>query len=164
MFGMMKMTAVIALVSAAAAPAFAQSADTPAPPANTSAATAATPAVTADTPAAPAENQWLQIHFRSGSATIAKDQVDMLDQAARTFREGDPFVMIVAGGADTVGSPDNNLALSLARATAVADALQARGIPVDRLQVLGRGNSELKVQTPNGVDESQNRVVEISWR
>ena len=26
-----------------------------------------------------------------------------IDQAARTFRDGDPFVMIVAGGADTVG-------------------------------------------------------------
>lgn len=152
-----KMTAVMALVMTAAAPASAQSADTPVAADTASAANAGTSATTA-------ENQWLKIHFRSGSAAIAADQVSMLDQAARTFREGDPFVMIVAGGADTVGSADNNLALSLARATAVADALTARGIPVDRLQVLGRGNSELKVKTPDGVPESQNRVVEISWR
>ena len=157
MFGVIKMTAVMALVITAAVPAYAQSVDTPAAAEDTSAARADTSTVTA-------ENQWLQIHFQSGSAVIAADQVSMLDQAARTFREGDPFVMIVAGGADTVGSPNNNLALSLAHATAVADALTARGIPVDRLQVLGRGNSELKVKTPDGVAEAQNRVVEISWR
>ena len=46
-----------------------------------------------------------------------------LDQAARLFRDGNPFVMIVAGVADTVGSPDRNLQLSLDRAEAVAQGL-----------------------------------------
>jgi outer membrane protein OmpA-like peptidoglycan-associated protein len=57
-----------------------------------------------------------------------------------------------------------NLSISLMRATAVATALTERGIPIERLQVLGRGNSELQVQTPDGVAEEENRVVEISWR
>ena len=111
-----------------------------------------------------AEAPWLKVYFDSGSATISPDQAATLDRAVRTFREGDPFVMIVAGGADKVGDPAVNLSISLMRATAVATALTERGIPIERLQVLGRGNSELQVQTPDGVAEDENRIVEISWR
>lgn len=123
-------------------------------------ATQNTAPVAAETQDAP----WLKVYFASGSATISADQAETLDRAVRTFREGDPFVMIVAGGADKVGDPSTNLSLSLQRATAVATALTNRGIPIERLQVLGRGNSELQVATPDGVAEEENRVVEISWR
>ena len=112
----------------------------------------------------PAESEWLRVYFDLGSAAIGADQSDVLDTAARTFREGDPYVMIVSGVADTVGSPSTNLSLSLARAESVVGALAARGIPVERLQVLGRGNSELVVDTGDDVQEPENRVVEISWR
>ncbi|WP_296422931.1 OmpA family protein [Yoonia sp.] len=111
-----------------------------------------------------ADSPWLKVYFSSGSATIAPDQAATLDRAVRTFREGDPFVMIVAGSADKVGDPSTNLELSLRRASVVAAALTNRGIPIDRLQVLGRGTSELKVATGDGVPEEENRVVEISWR
>ena len=110
------------------------------------------------------EAPWLKVYFASGSASISADQAATLDRAVRTFREGDPFVMIVAGGADKVGDPTANLSLSLQRATAVATALTNRGIPIERLQVLGRGNSELQVVTPDGTPEEENRIVEISWR
>ncbi len=106
----------------------------------------------------------LKIYFEIGSATVAADQRDALDQAARLFREGDPIVMIVAGGADTLGPPDLNLDLSVARAESVAQGLVARGIPADRLQVVGRGTTELPVETEDGVAEQENRYVEISWR
>lgn len=106
----------------------------------------------------------LQVFFGTGSAQIKSDQQTTLDQAARLFREGNPFVMIISGGADTVGTPDNNLRLSLKRAQAVADGLSDRGIPTERLQVLGRGVSELAVETASGVSEERNRVAEITWR
>jgi outer membrane protein OmpA-like peptidoglycan-associated protein len=111
-----------------------------------------------------AGQQWLKIYFETGSATISPDQAATLDVAVRTFREGDPFVMIVAGSADTVGPAELNLGLSIERARAVAEGLSARGIPIERLQVLGRGNSDLEVATSDGVAEPENRVVEISWR
>ncbi len=106
----------------------------------------------------------LFVYFNLGSSAIVADQETTLDQAARLFRDGSPIVMVVAGGADTVGAPKKNLDLSIRRATAVAEALSARGIPVERLQVLGRGNSELHVTTDDGVAEPENRVVEITWR
>ena len=111
-----------------------------------------------------AEEPWLKVYFATGSSSIGADQAETLDRAARTFRDGDPFVMIVSGSADTVGAPSSNLDLSLRRATAVAKALSSRGIPIQRLQVLGRGNSELEVSTGPGVPEPENRVVEISWQ
>ena len=105
-----------------------------------------------------------RVFFASGSSHVAPDQTAVLDQAARLFREGNPFVMVLSGTADTVGVPERNLDLSLRRARAVADGLVARGIPAGRLQVLGRGNSELEVETADGVASADNRVVVISWR
>ena len=90
----------------------------------------------------------LKVYFDTGSASIGADQGKTLDQAARLFRDGNPIVMIVSGGADTVGPPDFNLALSVERAQAVVRGLSERGIPVGRLQVLGRGISELEVTPP----------------
>ena len=106
----------------------------------------------------------LKIFFPTGSATVAADQSATLDQAARLFRDGNPIVMIVAGVADTTGSADRNLQLSLDRADAVAEGLTERGIPAERLQVLGRGNSELAVKTGSDVAEPGNRIAEITWR
>ena len=106
----------------------------------------------------------LKIYFATGSAQVPQDQQDVLDQAARLFRDGNPLVMVVSGTADTVGDAENNLNLSLRRAQTVAAGLTDRGIPAARLQVLGRGNSELAVETEDGVAEEDNRVAEITWR
>ncbi|WP_136684104.1 OmpA family protein [Falsirhodobacter xinxiangensis] len=113
---------------------------------------------------AQAEQEPLSISFPTGAAAVPAEGLDTLDEAARLFRAGNPIVMIVTGGADTVGNAGRNLQLSVARAQAVADGLVARGIPADRLQVLGRGTTELPVDTSAGVAEQANRVVEISWR
>ena len=106
----------------------------------------------------------LKVYFDTGSASVGAEGAETLDQAARLFREGNPIVMIVAGVADTVGTPDFNLALSVARAESVVQGLTDRGIPVGRLQVVGRGNSELEVDTADDVAERENRIPEITWR
>lgn len=110
------------------------------------------------------EQDSFSILFATNSATVSAEGNGVLDQAARLFRDGNPIVMIVAGGADTVGQADYNLQLSVRRAEAVAQGLTDRGIPADRLQVLGRGTSELPVSTDDEVATPENRVVEISWR
>ena len=106
----------------------------------------------------------LMVYFDIGSTAIAGEQADVLDQAARLYREGSPIVMILAGGADTLGSAAGNLSLSVERAEAVLEGLVARGIPVERLQVAGRGETDLEVETEDSVAESRNRYVEITWR
>jgi outer membrane protein OmpA-like peptidoglycan-associated protein len=53
------------------------------------------------------------------------------------------------------------MALSLRRANAVKEQLVREGIPVEQIVVVGRGETQPLVPTPDGVRESQNRRVEI---
>ena len=106
----------------------------------------------------------LMVYFGVGSTAVGDEQTQVLDEAARLYREGSPIVMILAGGADTLGPAAMNLALSVERAQAVLDGLVARGIPVERLQVAGRGETDLEVATEDSVAERRNRYVEITWR
>ncbi|MER8835216.1 OmpA family protein [Mesorhizobium sp. M0909] len=106
----------------------------------------------------------LVIHFGTGSSTILPKDREVLDQASRAFNEGKPQVMIVTGSADRAGPPAQNLLLSQRRATAVLKALLDRGLPVDRFQVLAKGETELAVPTEEGIAEPENRRVEITWR
>lgn len=121
-------------------------------------------AVAGSAPSGPPEG--LRIHCDPGSAAIAGDAEATLDRAARLFREGRLIVMVAAGGADTVGNPSANLPLSIRRAQAAADGPVARGIPAERRQVPGRGDSERAVPTEEEeeVESRENRLVEIGWR
>ena len=118
----------------------------------------------ADPSAAQDEEEGLTILFATGATTVSGVEAEKLDQAARLFRDGNPVVMIVEGSADTVGDPGTNLDLSIRRARVVADGLADRGIPLDRLQVLGQGNSDLPVTTDDEVSNEQNRSARITWR
>jgi len=46
----------------------------------------------------------------------------------------------------------------------VASGLVDRGIPIERLQVLGQGNSELPEATQDEVSNANNRSARITWR
>lgn len=68
----------------------------------------------------------------------------------------------VTGHADRSGSDDYNVGISTRRANNVASMLQAAGIAAGDMVVTGRGESELKIETADGVREPMNRRVEIS--
>jgi outer membrane protein OmpA-like peptidoglycan-associated protein len=106
----------------------------------------------------------LALYFNSGSASISAESAAILDQAARTYRDGKPIIMVVSGGSDSTGSAASNLHLSQVRADNVVQGLVARGIPVERFQVLAKGATEPAVAAPEGTAEARNRRVEISWR
>ncbi len=121
----------------------------------------------ADTPAgnpAPSAPSSLVLHFDPGSATIRQQDVSLLDQASRLYRAGKPIVMIVTGSADATGSAAVNLRLSEQRANNVLQGLVSRGIPVERFQVIAKGQTDPVVPTAQDVSEERNRRVEITWR
>jgi len=70
----------------------------------------------------------------------------------------------ITGHTDTIGDGLSNDRLSLERATQVRSALVAQGLPVSNAKVTGRGERELKVQTPDNVNEAANRRVEVIIR
>lgn len=99
--------------------------------------------------------------FATDSATINPAvQADLRDVAQSLVRYPDSTVRVI-GHADSDGSAEYNQDLSERRANAVADQIQAGGVPYNRLQVLGRGEDQPVASnlTPEG--KAQNRRVEI---
>lgn len=68
----------------------------------------------------------------------------------------------VVGHTDAVGKEDENLKLSVNRATAVRDYLIGAGIYATRLEPLAAGENNQAVATTQGVRLRANRVVEIT--
>lgn len=112
--------------------------------------------------AAPKAPESLTLYFPSGSARVRPQDEAILDQASRLYREGKPIVMIVSGATDATGSADTNLRLSVARADNVVRGLVDRGIPVERFQVVGKGETDPAVKEEAAAQE--NRRVDITWR
>ncbi len=127
------------------------------------AARAAEPA-TPPAPAAATAADKLTILFAPASAGLSAAGDATLDKASRLYRTGNPIVMIVSGESDLTGRPAGNLTLSERRARVVLNGLVARGIPVERLQLLAAGTTEPAVKTAPGIAEPQNRRVDITWR
>ncbi len=69
--------------------------------------------------------------------------------------------LAVTGHADRAGPEEYNLGLSLRRASAVLDALAARGADPAKVSLAGRGEAEPLAATADGVREPVNRRVEI---
>src|ERR1700730_18282907 len=113
---------------------------------------------------APSAPSSLVLYFTRGSATVRQQDVALLDQASRLYRAGHPIVMVVSGGTDATGSPGLNLRLSQRGADNVLQGLVSRGIPIERFQVLAKGETDPVVQTKPGLAEERNRRVEITWR
>lgn len=68
------------------------------------------------------------------------------------------------GHTDRSGSDQYNEGLAIRRANAVASALAASGLAPGAVTTSGRGETEPRVPTPDGVRNPQNRRVEISAR
>ena len=68
---------------------------------------------------------------------------------------------IIFGHADTKGSDDYNLRLSLKRAEAVRQILLNEGIPYKNISIIGKGEKDLAIDTPDDTKHSANRRAEI---
>ena len=98
--------------------------------------------------------------FASGKAELLPEAQDRLSQVA-TFLKGSPRPVLVEGYTDSHGSQKKNQALSEKRAQAVSDYLVAQGVPADRLQAVGKGESSPIASNSTSSGRSENRRVEI---
>jgi len=112
-------------------------------------------------PAPPAPPPPYLVFFDWNSAVVTSGGREVIGLAAQAFKSGSPVTVQVTGFTDTSGSPDYNQRLSERRANAVAAVLVQDGVPQTNLVVTGRGENDLRVPTPDGVREPQNRRVEI---
>lgn len=131
----------------------------PAPAPAPVAAPAPAPAPAA-APAAQIQRNFL-VFFDFNEATLTPEASRIIQQAATTARQGNVTRITATGHTDTSGSPQYNQRLSERRADAVRADLVRQGIPANQIVTIGRGESELRVRTADGVREPQNRRVEI---
>jgi outer membrane protein OmpA-like peptidoglycan-associated protein len=112
-------------------------------------------------PAPPSPPPPYLVFFDWNSAVVGPSGGEVIALAAQAFKAGSPVTVQVTGFTDTSGSADYNQKLSERRANAVAAVLVQDGVPQTNLVVTGRGQNDLRVPTPDGVREPQNRRVEI---
>ena len=68
---------------------------------------------------------------------------------------------IVFGHTDTKGSDEYNLRLSIKRAEAIKQILISLGIDENKISVLGKGESDLAIKTPDNTKHPANRRAEV---
>ena len=101
------------------------------------------------------------IRFRTGSAIIDAGNDVLLDELADAASRC-PGNLTVQGHTDSRGDAAGNKALSLARATAVRDALVTRGIEADRLAARGFGESQPIADNSTLAGRAKNRRIVIT--
>ena len=101
------------------------------------------------------------ITFDTDSAFVRPQlKSDLSKVAASLLRYPDTNVQVI-GHTDSDGEASYNVNLSVRRANAVADELQAGGVPYSRLRTIGRGEDEPIASNLTEEGKARNRRVEI---
>jgi outer membrane protein OmpA-like peptidoglycan-associated protein len=119
------------------------------------------PAPKEEPPPAPAAPKQFIVFFGFNKANLTEEAARVVADAAAAAKEYGSASIIVVGHTDTVGSTQYNTRLSIRRSQAVKDGLVANGIPASAISTSGKGETELMVQTGDGVKEPQNRRATI---
>jgi len=104
------------------------------------------------------------LFFVFGTDTLTPESVDALGKIAVQVAQRPAVEIVAIGHTDSVGSDQQNDALSLQRAERVRQELIRLGVSPDRILAVGRGKRELLVPTADEVAEPRNRRVEITVR
>jgi outer membrane protein OmpA-like peptidoglycan-associated protein len=101
------------------------------------------------------------INFNTGSADISADSASLLDALTGIGKACSAHTIAIEGHTDTVGTPENNLALSQARATAVKAYWEGKGLTGANITATGFGEGAALVPTPDETANEQNRRIEF---
>ncbi|PSL18317.1 OmpA family protein [Shimia abyssi] len=101
------------------------------------------------------------ILFDIDSYTVSSGLRDDLGKVATSLNKYPDTTVQVLGHTDNTGSAEHNQALSERRANAVADVLLEGGVPVQRIETIGRGEDQPIASNLDEAGRKQNRRVEI---
>jgi outer membrane protein OmpA-like peptidoglycan-associated protein len=101
------------------------------------------------------------VFFGWNKFNLTRQAKDTVAQAAATAKQLGSVSIIVVGHTDTSGGARYNQRLSERRANTVANELVRNGISAEQISAMGKGETELLVQTGDSMREPQNRRVQI---
>ena len=102
-----------------------------------------------------------EIRFDFDKATIKPEYEDIIRQLVGVTQANKNVKISVVGHTDTSGSKAYNSALGGRRAEAVQKMLINYGIPASQIVAVSAGEEDLKVPTPDGVRNAENRRVRV---
>lgn len=102
------------------------------------------------------------VFFESGSAALLPTSEPELNKLLWTLRKNVNMQIEIRGHTDNEGDEKSNLALSEARAKAVYQYLEGRGIAAERMSYKGFGESQPIADNATAAGRKQNRRTEFS--
>jgi outer membrane protein OmpA-like peptidoglycan-associated protein len=102
-----------------------------------------------------------EIRFDFNKAVIKPEYEDIIRKLVDVTQSNKNVRISVVGHTDTVGSKNYNYALGGRRADAVQKMLIEYGIPSSQIVAVSAGEEDLKVPTPDGVRNAENRRVRV---
>jgi len=100
-----------------------------------------------------------QLTFKTDSAELSDADKETLDEMAANLTRLNFVSGVIEGHTDSTGAEDYNQRLSVRRAQAAADYLASKGISSDRLEIVGRGESEPVGDNATAEGRAMNRRV-----
>ena len=114
--------------------------------------------------AMPLPPESFRLYFKSGVPELTAESMAELQRVLqRTQARPSPDISVI-GHTDTVGRAEDNKALGLRRATAMAQQLRQLGLQNSTISAESHGEARLLVPTPDNTAEERNRRVEITIR
>lgn len=104
------------------------------------------------------------LYFVEGTTDLTEDSRPVLDELRSEVAARPGVEVEVTGHTDTVGSLEDNDALSLRRAEQILDVLASAGIERSLMTAVGRGEREPRQPTADNVESAVNRRVEVLVR
>ncbi len=102
-----------------------------------------------------------KIAFEPGSATIAADSRDAVNQIADILRECGPIRLEIQGHTDSQGREEMNQQLSQARAQSILNELRGRRIPTSSYTAVGYGETQPIADNDSEAGREENRRIEF---
>ena len=112
----------------------------------------------------PAAPKKFTVYFLEGTNELTPESKKTLAEVFDEIRKRKVSDVVVIGHTDTVGAGEFNDRLAETRARTMQAELERLGIDPESIKASGRGERDLKVNTPDEVDEPLNRRVEIQVR
>ncbi len=112
----------------------------------------------------PKEAMSFTLFFNNGTDSLTPDSASTIASIKSEIANYPATEISVIGHTDSVGTAEDNDALSIKRAMATRGILVESGINPEIIEAQGRGERELLIKTEDEVAEPKNRRVEVNMR